>query len=403
MGIKSSDIKTFENRYIINTYNRKPESNILIERGRGSRVWDETGKKYLDFVSGLGVNSMGHCHPAVVKAVKEQSEKLIHTSNLYYTGPQVDLAALLTGNSFGDKVFFANSGAEANEAAIKLARKYSKKEYGDYKYKILTAERSFHGRTLATVAATAQTRYHEGFQPLPDGFVYAQFNDIESFRKLVDDETCAIMIEPVQGEAGVYPADPLFMQDLRKLCDEKKLVLIFDEVQCGVGRTGHLWAYEGYGVEPDIMTSAKALAGGLPIGAMITREELSHGLTPGDHASTFGGNPLACSAAVAVLNTVLKKGFLDGVSQMGDLIQRRLNELQQEEGSAIGEIRGKGLMLAMELTGPHARQIQKNCQDNGLLINAIGENIIRLLPPLVIDEKDIELFFDIFRERELIE
>ncbi len=398
MDIKTSEIKSVESRHIINTYNRNPDDNILIVRGRGSRVWDETGKKYLDFVSGLAVNSLGHCHPAVVKAVKEQVDKLIHTSNLYYTEPQVQLAAILAKNSFGHRVFFANSGAEANEAAIKLARKYSKKVYGNHKYKIITAERSFHGRTLATVTATAQSRYHEGFQPLPEGFVYAQFNEIASFRRLVDDETCAIMIEPIQGEAGVYPADPGFLEDLRKLCDEKKILLIFDEVQCGMGRTGNLWAYEGYGVEPDIMTSAKALGGGLPIGAMITIEELAQGLTPGDHASTFGGNPLACRAAVAALKTMLKKDFLTEVKCMGELLQNKLLELSKEQGSPIKEIRGRGLLLAMELNVPQAQQIRKDCQENGLLINAIGDNIVRLLPPLIIDENDIDLFFDVFRQ-----
>ena len=286
--------------------------------------------------------------------------------------------------------------AEANEAAIKLARKYSKKVHGDHKYKIITAERSFHGRTLATVTATAQNRYHEGFHPLPDGFLYARFNDIGSFKQLVDEDTCAIMIEPIQGEAGVYPADPVFMDELRKLCDREDLLLIFDEVQCGMGRTGRLWAYEGYGVEPDIMTAAKALGGGVPIGAMIVREEQAHGLGPGDHASTFGGNPLACRAAVAVLQTMLKKGFLREAARMGELLQQNLNGLKEKKPDLIAEVRGKGLMLALELTVPEAGRIQKECQGKGLLINVIGDSIIRLLPPLIIDEEDLALFMEIF-------
>ncbi|NLI71041.1 MAG: aspartate aminotransferase family protein [Firmicutes bacterium] len=396
MKNKLSAIKDLEARHMINTYRRDPERNILITRGRGSYVWDESGRKYLDFVSGLAVNSLGHAHPAIVKALQDQAGKLIHTSNLYYSEPQVELAALLAKHSFGDRVFLANSGAEANEAAIKLARKYSKKKCGDHKYKIITAERSFHGRTLATVTATAQDRYHEGFHPLPGGFMYARFNDIASFEQLVDKDTCAIMIEPIQGEAGVYPADADFLGKLRKLCDNEGILLIFDEVQCGMGRTGSLWAYEGYGVEPDIMTAAKALAGGVPIGAMIVREDLAQGLGPGDHASTFGGNPLACRVAVAVLQTMLKKNFLQEVTRIGGLLQEYLHGLKKKNPDLIAETRGKGLMLAMELTVPGAVRIQRECQEKGLLINAIGESIIRLLPPLIIDEEDLALFMDIF-------
>ena len=392
------EVHEMEKRHIINTYNRVPHKSLFIVKGEGCWVWDEKGKKYLDFLSGLGVNSLGHCHPAVVDAVRKQTGKLLHTSNLYYTEPQSELASLLAHNSFGEKVFFCNSGAEANEAAIKLARKYAKKEYGSHKYKIITAKRSFHGRTLATVTATAQEKYHKGFQPLPEGFFYGDFNDISSFHKLMDKETCAVMVEPVQGEGGVYPADKEFLSSLRKLCNKKGVLLIFDEVQCGMGRTGSLWAYENYGVEPDILTAAKALGGGLPIGAMIATDKVASGFTTGDHASTFGGNPVSCGAAIAVLDTLLKEGFLFDVKRKSGIIKQFLNDLKFRESSFIKEIRGEGLMLAIELNEPLAASIKDICQEKGLLINAIGDSIIRFLPPLIIKEKEIDFFFSAFRE-----
>ncbi len=397
MDLKKNTVKSLEGEYFFNTYGRSPEVNILIEKGEGCWVWDDAGNKYLDFVSGLGVNSLGHCHPAVVEAVKDQAGKLLHTSNLYYTEQQVNLAAYLVDNSFGQRVFLGNSGAEANEAALKLARKYNQQEYGYHKYKVITAGRSFHGRTLATMAATAQNRYHKGFHPLLSGFNYASFNSIGSFEQLVDEETCAIMIEPVQGEAGVYPAAPDFLRQLRDLCNRKNLLLIFDEVQCGMGRTGHLWAYEDYGVEPDIMTAAKALGGGLPIGAMIAGEDLASGLGPGDHASTFGGNPLVCRGAIAVMQTMLQEGFLEEVIRKGEILRGYLEELQREYNSSIKEVRGKGLIQALEFNEPCVSQIKNNCQEKGLLINTIGENIIRFLPPLIVEEQEIEYFCSVFR------
>ena len=388
-----------ESRYILNTYRRDPQVNIFIKRGEGCWVWDEKGGKYLDFLSGLGVNSLGHAHPAVVRAVQDQVEKLIHTSNLYYTEPQVDLAALLVDNSFGDRVFMANSGAEANETAIKLARKYYYRQKNEKRHKIVTAGRSFHGRTLATVAATGQEKFQEGFTPLTPGFSYATFNDIDSFADLVDEETCAVMIEPIQGEAGVYPADLNFLRQLRELCNSRDVLLIYDEVQCGMGRTGHLWAYQDYGVEPDVMTVAKALGGGLPIGVMITREDYTAGLGPGDHASTFGGNPVVCRAATAVLQTMLADNFLDEVKRKGQVLQDYLHRLQQNKSDCIREIRARGLMLAVELTDAcKAPEVQKRCQEKGLLVNAIGQNIIRMLPPLVAEDSEIAFFREVFED-----
>ncbi len=397
MDFNKTTVKSLEGEYFFNTYNRNPEANILIEKGEGCWVWDDAGQKYLDFVSGLGVNSLGHCYPAVVKALKEQAERLLHTSNLYYTEPQVELAAYLVENSFGQRVFLGNSGAEANEAALKLARKFSQQEHGHHKHKVITAGRSFHGRTMATMAATAQNRYHQGFQPLLSGFNYASFNSIGSFEQLVDEETCAIMIEPVQGEAGVYPAAPDFLQQLRDLCDRRGLLLIFDEVQCGMGRTGHLWAYENYGVEPDIMTAAKALGGGLPIGAMIARDDLASGLGPGDHASTFGGNPLVCRGAIAVMQTMLQDGFLEEVVRKAGILRGYLEDFQREYYSFIKEVRGIGMMQALEFSEPCVSQVRKNCQEKGLLINTVGENIIRFLPPLIIGEQELEYFYSLFR------
>ncbi len=396
-NIPLSDIKEAEARCIINTYNRSPGKNIMITAGKGCRVWDENDREYLDFVSGLAVNNLGHCHPAVVDAVTEQAARLLHTSNLYYTEQQVQLAARLVDKSFAGQVFFANSGAEANEGAIKLARKYSKKKYGENRNRIITAGRSFHGRTLATITATGQPRYREGFAPLPEGFDYAVFNDLASFTEKVTADTCAIMIEPVQGEGGVYPADKEFLSGIRQLCDRENILLIYDEVQCGMGRTGYLWAYQASGVEPDIMTVAKALGGGLPIGAMLCTGEVATGFSPGDHASTFGGNPLACRAGVAALDIISDQSFLQQVREKAELLRGGLLAMQEGDRELIREVRGTGLMLAVELNIPAAPDIQQDCQERGLLVNAMGDRVIRLIPPLIVEETEIELFFAIFQ------
>lgn len=385
-----------EKKYIINTYNRNPENNPLIVRGKGTFLWDEKGKQYLDFVGGLAVNAFGHTYPPVVSAIREQIEKFIHTSNLYYTAPQVQLAKCLVENSALAKTFFCNSGAEANEAAIKLARKYSKLHGGENKYEIITALKSFHGRTLATLTATGQEKFQKGFEPLPPGFRYAQFNDLQSFQSQVNESTCAIMIEPVQGEGGVYPAEAKFLKGLRRLCDENNLLLIFDEVQCGMGRTGKLFAYEHYGVEPDIMTLAKALGGGLPIGAMLCREEVASGFSPGDHASTFGGNPVVCAAALAVLESLLQEGFLEDVAARGAYFLEKLELLKKKFSGEVQEVRGKGLILGLELNSS-GLEVQRSCREKGLLINCIGGKILRFLPPLNVTKEEIDSAMEILQ------
>jgi predicted acetylornithine/succinylornithine family transaminase len=311
----------------------------------------------------------------------------MHTSNLYYTEPQVTLAALLLKNIDG-KVFFCNSGAEANEAAIKLARKLGKVKHGAHAYEIITAERSFHGRTLAAVTATGQTKYHQGFEPMVEGFHYGRFNDVDSFAALVSEKTCAIMVEPVQGEGGIYPASTDFLKGLRELCDRHQLLLIFDEVQCGIGRTGKLMAYEHYGVEPDVVTLAKALGGGLPIGAMVAIGEAAEGFVPGDHASTFGGNPVSCAAAAAVLQEILENGFLDRVRQLGDYFMSQLEQMAAVIPQIL-DVRGMGLMIGMDVDCD-GNAVARRCQEKGLLINCIGGKILRFLPPLVVEKDHID-------------
>lgn len=379
-------IQEMEKQYIINTYNRQPDQTPCLVKGEGSYAWDDSGKKYLDFLGGLAVNAVGHCHPAVVGAIREQAGRLIHTSNLYYGGPQAELAMALVENSMpGGKVFFANSGAEANEAAIKLARK---NEPG--RFKIITAEASFHGRTLATVAATGQPKYHKPFAPVVEGFAYATFNDLDSFEKLIDEQTAAIMIEPIQGEGGVYAADQTFIEGLRSLCDREGILLIFDEVQCGMGRTGKLWAFENYGVIPDLLTAAKGLGGGLPIGVMIASEPYTAVLQPGDHASTFGGNPVVCSAALAVLNIILGEGFLAEVTEKGVFIKQELKRFLSSYPVLSSEYRGIGLICALGLKKAEAKKIQGKCTSEGLLINAINDHTLRFLPPLTISKSELK-------------
>lgn len=387
------NIKELEQKYIINTYGRDPEETPLFVKGQGSYLWDEKGNSYLDMVSGLAVNILGHCPPSVVEALQEQSEKLFHCSNLFYTAPQVELAQLLVENSFADKVFFCNSGAEANEAAIKLARKYAKLFVDEKRYEIITALKSFHGRTMATITATGQPKFHHGFEPMVPGFKYAPFNDLEAFASLVGDHTCAILVEPVQGEGGVHVGTEEFIQGLRELCNEKNLVLIFDEVQCGMGRTGKFLAAEHYGVQSDITTLAKGLGGGVPIGAMMAVEEIARAFSPGDHASTFGGNPLACAAAAAVMKEVLQKDFLVHVDRKS---QYFINELQglKKKFPFIKEVRGKGLMIALEIEGD-GREVLKDCLKKGLVVNCIGGNILRFLPPLNITGSEIKFSLDV--------
>ncbi len=356
--------------------------NVTLVRGKGTRVWDSEGKEYLDFLAGISVNNLGHCSDRVVEAIRQQAAELMHCSNLYLIPQQVELARRLCELCFADKAFFANSGAEANEGAIKLARLYSKVKHGDNRYEIITVRNSFHGRTLATLTATGQDKIQQGFAPLPVGFQYGFFNELNSVVEKVTSATCAIMIEPVQGEGGVTPATQEFMIGLRRLCDEKNLLLIFDEIQCGMGRCGRMFAHQHYGVEPDIMTLAKALGNGFPIGALLARAEVADVLTPGTHGSTFGGSPLACATALAVLDEMADARIPERSEELGDYFR---SSLESRLGSlpAVKGVRGLGLMVGIVLASAGA-DIVKTCMDEGVLINCTMGNVLRLLPPLTV-------------------
>lgn len=373
-------------KYIMNTYKRLP---LFIVKGRGNRVYDGEGKEYLDFVSGLAVNNIGHCNPRVTVAFQKQAQRLVHTSNLFYTEPQVKLAKLLVENSFADKVFFCNSGAEANEAAIKLIRKYSsEKETG--RYGIITALNSFHGRTMATLTATGQDKFHKGFEPLVPGFFYVPFNDIAAVEKAINDKTAAVMIEPIQGEGGVNIPDRDYLKRLREICDLNGILLALDEVQTGIGRTGKLFAYQHTGIEPDIMTLAKGLGGGLPIGAMLAKDHVASAFTPGTHASTFGGTPLVCSAAVEVMKILTEDEIiLDTCRRMGSYLVDELNNLKLKYPDIIKDIRGKGLLIGMELNIA-GEDVVRECLKKGVIINCTMERVLRFLPPLDVSQPDID-------------
>ncbi len=379
-------------KHLANTYTRLP---IVLVKGKGCRVWDNNNRQYLDFASGIAVNNLGHCHPRVVKAIKTQAKKLLHVSNLYYIEPQIELARLLTANSFADRVFFGNSGSEANEAAIKLARKYGNEILGG-KFEIITAYGSFHGRTIATVSATGQEKFHAGVEPLLPGFKYIPFNDLEAARAAVSSQTCALMVEPIQGEGGVCLPAGNYLKGLRELCREKGILLIFDEVQVGMGRTGRLFAYEHYGAPPDIMTLAKALGGGVAIGAMLTTEEIARYFTPGSHASTFGGNPLATAAGVAAVSAILEDGVLENCRGMGEYLFAQLKALK-DRFDFIREVRGKGLMIGIELEFEGA-EIVNRCLEKGLLINCTAGKVLRFLPPLIVTKKEIDEAIKIFTQ-----
>ena len=380
-------------KVVAHTYNRFP---ILLVRGKGTRVWDKDGKEYLDFLAGLAVCNLGHCHPKVVKAIQEQAEKLIHVSNFYYIEPQIQLASLICQHSFAGRVFFCNSGAEANEGAIKLARKYAKEKVGEDRFEIITMERSFHGRTLATLTATAQEKYHKGYAPLVPGFKYVPFNDIEAVRKAIDSKTCAILIEPIQGEGGVNIPSEGYLKALREICDVNRILLIFDEVQVGMGRTGKLFAYEHYGIEPDLLTLAKSLAGGVPIGALLMKKEMAEGFKPGDHASTFGGNPLATAAGVAALTALLEEGILENCQRVGDYFLSKLKEMGSQF-PFVKEVRGKGLILGVELKREGA-PIVTAMMEKGFLINCTMGNVLRFLPPLIVTKEEVDQLIGVLEE-----
>ncbi len=370
---------------------------LLVDHGKGIKIYDKDGREYYDFLAGVGVNSLGYGHPVYIKALQEQIEKVIHCSNNYYTEAQAELEKKLAKNSCCDKSFFANSGAEANEGAIKLARKYFRAR-GEDRYEIITAERSFHGRTLTTVTATGQEKYKKPFKPLPPGFKTVPFNDLVAMEEAITDKTAAIMLEPVQGEGGVYPASREYLEGIRKLCDEHGILLIFDEVQTGIGRTGNLFAYQEYGVEPDILTLAKGLGGGVPIGAFLARAEVADAFEPGDHGTTFGGNPLACRAAVTVLDIILEDGFLAGVKEKGEYFKRELQKLVDKYEDII-ETRGLGLMLALEFSNKiSAKDITMELFKKGFLVNAVQEHTLRFLPPLIVEKDDIDKLINAIEE-----
>jgi predicted acetylornithine/succinylornithine family transaminase len=382
--MNSREITELNHKYVIDTYGKGRA--LALVSGKGSRVEDADGKSYLDFLSGLAVNGLGHSHPSVVEAIKAQAEKLIHVSNLYYIEPQVKLAQLVVENSFASKCFFCNSGAEANEAAIKLARKRGNTQGGGSG--IITLKDSFHGRTLATITATGQEKFQKNFQPLPEGFKYAVLNDIDSVRDAVDESTCAIMVELIQAEGGVNVATDDFMKGLRSLCDELNLLLILDEVQTGMGRTGTLFSYEQFGIEPDVITLAKSLGGGVPIGAMLAGPKAADVLQPGDHASTFGGNPLASAVALATVGVMLGDGFLDNVRELSGYLFKRLGDIKEEHGF-IKEVRGMGMLVGIEFDSP-VGELVGECAANGLIVGTAGPNVLRLLPPLIATREEID-------------
>lgn len=361
---------------------------VVLDHGEGVKVYDTEGNAYVDFLGGIAVNVLGHGYPALVKAVSEQAAKMIHCSNLFYTQAQADAAEKLVALSGLGKAFFANSGAEANEGAIKAARKYAHMTDPD-KSQILTAWNSFHGRTLATLTATGQPHYQEGCGPLPAGFDYVHYNDIEELESKMSDKTCAVMLETIQGEGGVYPPKDGYLKKVRALCDRYGALLILDEVQAGMGRSGTFYAYETYGVVPDIVTMAKGLAGGVPIGAMLCTDEVAKAFKPGDHGTTFGGNPLACAAANVVIDTVSQPDFLAHVKEISAYFRGRLDVLAAKYPALVKEVRGQGLLLGMELTQPGSGVVM-DCIAHGVIINCTMGNVLRFAPPLIITESDVD-------------
>jgi acetylornithine aminotransferase len=373
------------NQVIAATYKRFP---VVFTRGSGSTLWDENGKRYTDFVAGIAVCNLGHAHPKIVEALNAQARTLWHVSNLFYTLPQKDLAAWLTAHSFADRVFFCNSGAEANEAAIKLARKYFKEAGAGQRYRIISMEQSFHGRTMATLSATGQDKVKQGFDPLLDGFDFVPFDDVDALRARIGPATGAVLLEPIQGEGGVRCPSPEYLKQVRAICDEAGLLLIFDEIQTGMGRTGTLFAYEHSGVAPDIMTLAKALANGLPMGAMLAREPVAAAFGPGAHASTFGGTPIVSAAALAVCQVMEAEGVLDHCRRVSAHFRARLEWLKDRH-AVIADVRGMGLLLGLRLN-VDGEPFVRECMEKGFLINCVQGNILRFVPPLVIRADEID-------------
>jgi len=381
-----------EHEYIMNTVKRVPRTLV---RGEGALVWDEDGRKYLDLVGGWAVNSLGHCHPVVTKAITEQANILIQTSNQFYTIPQIRLAELLIQNSCLDKVFFCNSGTEANEGAVKLARRYGR-QYLDGAYEVITTTGSFHGRTLAMVAATGQSKFQQPYVPLPAGFINVEYNSVEAIKNATTSQTCAVLLEPLQGEGGVNLPDDDYLPAVRTWCAEKGILLILDEIQTGMGRTGTLFAYEQYGIEPDIMTLAKGLASGIPIGAILAKESVSV-FTPGEHGSTFGGNPLSCAAGYATVKFIIDNDIAGNAKRVGKYLTAGLQSLRQKF-QFITDVRGCGLLVALEFGSDIAESVLMACLDKGLLVNKLKPNTLRFMPPLVIGNKEVDEALGILSE-----
>ena len=384
-----SNWQELDQKYLMNTYKRLP---VTLVRGEGARVWDERGKEYIDFVAGVATNALGHAHPAIVDALSEQARTLIHTSNHFHTVPQIHLAKLLVENSCFDKVFFCNSGAEADEGAVKLARRFGKLHVNGA-YEVITATNSFHGRTLAMVAATGQPKMQEPYAPMPEGFINVEYDNIDAIKKASGQKTCAVMLEAIQGEGGINVPHEGYLKEMRSWCDEQGILLILDEIQTGIGRTGVLFSYQHYGIEPDIITLAKGLGGGVPIGALLAKEKASV-FDPGDHGSTFGGNPLACSAGYATLQYILEHNVVENCQQVGDYLEASLERLKSRFENVTG-VRGRGLLLALELSSDIAGSVVKACLEDGLLLNAVKPNAVRFMPPLIIGKRDVDEAIDI--------
>ncbi len=389
------EIMQKDQQYYMNTFGKRVP--VCFTHGKGMSLWDTEGNEYQDFFSGIAVSALGHSHPAVVKAICEQAQKIIHCSSLYYIEQQANLAELIVRNSCADRVFFANSGAEANEGAIKLARLYYKKKGFPNRFEIITLDKSFHGRTLATIAATGQEKYQKDYSPLTPKFLKVPINNLEALENTICDETCAILLEPIQGESGVNPTTIEYLRGVRELCDKNEILLIFDEVQCGLGRTGKLFGYQHYGVEPDIFTLAKALGGGFPIGALCAKEYVASAFSPGDHGSTFGGNPLACNTGYAVLSTIINDGLCENAATLGEYFFERINALK-EKIPVLEEVRGKGLMIGIQFNKPIAKELNQMLFARKYLLGTVGDNILRVLPPLIITRKDIDGFISVLEE-----
>lgn len=387
MSLSTEEVIADGKKYVMNTYGRLP---LVIDRGEGCYVWDLEGKRYLDLVAGIAVNSLGHCHPAVTKAIQEQCTKLLHCSNLYWIENQVALAKLLVEKSGLGKAFFCNSGAEANEAAIKLARKWGKGE----KYHIITMVNSFHGRTLGALAATAQEKYQKAFRPLPEGFSAVELGDLEALEQAIRPETCAVMLEPIQGESGIHVPTQEYMQGVQALCRKHGILLILDEVQTGIGRTGKAFAFQNFGLEPDIISLAKAIGNGVPMGAIVAKTEVADYFQPGDHATTFGGTPIATAAGLAACGILLQEDFLAQVQETGEYFRAQLRGIGERHPGLIAEVRGMGLMIGCELTGS-AKAVTAELLNQGVLVNSIGEHVLRFVPPLIITKEQIDEFIAI--------